>query len=430
MRFVLINQPMFNRGDESSHKALVYALLQRFPDSTIEVLFTGRPQEAVNECKVNDTRVIYTNLPVTEWYLRSYIRNTKRLLRIFWYFNPVVRNIVRRYRQADWVISSPGDKSLGSRYDWDHLFFVSLAEFVGCKVAYFGRSIGPFPDDSPMHVRFNYLSRKALQKAEFISLRDPKSCRIADDMGLKYHPTFDTAFLYTPMSIIPEEIKRMTGDGEYIVMVPNYLINNAKDFSGQSTPLQVKLFFTELAERILSRFPGCRLVLLPQLFCGTDYLSTDYAFFKDIESQVGDERVVVLPDTLISEYHQAVIAGAKCVVGARYHSIVFAINNNVPFVTLNYEDRIMGMLESLGKQDRVVDITSALTPPRGSRRLSESKIGSSQTGTLSFEAEVAIARILDKMQHLEGDEDARREAKSVTSECFDKLASVIEGSRK
>ena len=57
MRFLLINQPMFNRGDESAHKALVYALLQHFPECTIEVLFTDRPQEAVEECRVDDLRM-------------------------------------------------------------------------------------------------------------------------------------------------------------------------------------------------------------------------------------------------------------------------------------------------------------------------------------------------------------------------------------
>lgn len=429
MRFALINQPMYNRGDESAHKALVYALLQHFPDCRIEVIFTGRPQEAVNECKVNDVRVEYTNLPVDEWYQRSHIRNTKRLLRVFWFLNPTVRDIVRRLKKADWVISSPGDKSLGSRYDWDHLFYVSLAEFVRCKVIYYGRSIGPFPEDSPMHARFNYLSRKALRRAQFISLRDPKSESIARDLGLEYHSTFDTAFLYTPITNLPNDIKDTIGNGKYIVLVPNYLINSSKDFRGQSTPLQVKLFFTELARRILLQFPDCRLVMLPQLFCGTDYSSTDYAFFKDIETQVGDPRVTVLPDTLISEYHQAVIAGAECVVGARYHSIVFAINNDVPFVTLNYEDRITGMLESLGKEDRVVDITQALEPPRGSRRLPESRIGADQSASLTFEAEVAIARILDKMRTLEPDPEAHKRAKEATSACFELLAATMAGAQ-
>ena len=425
MRFLLINQPMFNRGDESAHKALVYALLQHFPDCSIEVLFTGRPQEAVEECRVDDPRMIYTNLPVDERYLNVYLRRLERNTRFLWYFNPIARDIARRCRKADWVISSPGDKALGARYDWDHLFFATIAEYAGRHLAYYGRSIGPFPDDSASHKRFNMLSRRVLKKADFVSLRDPESCRIAGAMGVQYFPTLDTSFLYTPMVQLPQEVNDALGEGEYIVLVPNYLIPETKDFNGRSTPLQVKLFFAELSRRILEQFPDCRIAMLPQLFCGRDYASTDYAFFKDIAEDVADSRVVVLPDTLPSECHQAIIAGAKCVVGARYHSIVFAINNNVPFVTLNYEGRILGMLETLGKQDRVVDITLALEPPRGRRPAAESRVGAPASGTLTFEAEVAIARILDRMQRLAPDDEARRKAKNATAECFERLASLI-----
>lgn len=430
MRFLLINQPMFNRGDESTHKALVYALLQHFPDCTIEVLFTGRPQEAVEECRVDDPRMTYTNLPVTERYLNTYIKRMFWNMRALWFLNPVARDIARRCRKADWVISSPGDKSLGARYDWDHLFFVSIAEYTGRKVAYYGRSIGPFPDDSFEHRRFNHLSRRVLRKADFISLRDPESCLIAGSLGLSYLPTLDTSFLYTPMVQVPQEVRDAIGEGEYIVIVPNYLIANSRDFDGKSTPVQVKLFFSELSKRILAQFPNCRLVMLPQLFCGKDYASTDYAFFKDIEADVADSRVVVLPDTLPSECHQAVIAGSKCVVGARYHSIVFAINNDVPFVTLNYEGRILGMLEALGKQDRVVDITLALEPPRGRRPQAEARVGEPETSALTFEAEVAIARILDRMQRLSPDEDARRKAKHATADCFERFIETVKASVK
>ena len=425
MRFLLINQPMFNRGDESAHKALVYALLQHFPDCSIEVLFTGRPQEAVEECRVDDPRMLYTNLPVDERYLNSYLRRLERNTRFLWYFNPIARDIARRCRKADWIISSPGDKALGARYDWDHLFFATIAEYAGRHLAYYGRSIGPFPDDSVSHKRFNLLSRRVLKKADFVSLRDPESCRIAGAMGVQYFPTLDTSFLYTPMVQLPQEVNDALGEGEYIVLVPNYLIPEAKDFKGRSTPLQVKLFFAELSRRILEQFPDCRIAMLPQLFCGRDYASTDYAFFKDIAEDVADSRVVVLPDTLPSECHQAIIAGSKCVVGARYHSIVFAINNNVPFVTLNYEGRILGMLEALGKQDRVVDITLALEPPRGRRPAAESRVGEPYARALTFEAEVAIARILDRMQRLAPDEEARRKAKNATTECFERLVTMI-----
>jgi hypothetical protein len=67
---------------------------------------------------------------------------------------------------------------------------------------------------------------------------------------------------------LPPEVSDVIGEGEYIVLVPNYLIKNARDFEGNSTPYQVKLFFAELCRRILEQFPSRRIVMLPQLFCG------------------------------------------------------------------------------------------------------------------------------------------------------------------
>ncbi|MBR4133247.1 MAG: hypothetical protein IKU04_01835, partial [Bacteroidales bacterium] len=54
----------------------------------------------------------------------------------------------------------------------------------------------------------------------------------------------------------------------------------------------------------------------------------------------------------------------------------------------------------------------------------------SSSGALTFEAEVAIARILDRMQRLSPDEEARRKAKNATTECFERLVSMIRKSTK
>ena len=269
---------------------------------------------------------------------------------------------------------------------------------------------------------------RALRKARFVSLRDFESGRIAKELGVEFLPTLDTAFLYTPIVQVPKDVMEQIGDGEYYVIVPNYLVSQPKYSKIHSSPLQVRLFFTELAERILKQFPDVKLVFLPQLFCGANYAESDYSFFKDIKEELDDDRIVVLPDTLSSEYHQAVIAGSKCVVGARYHSIVFAINNCVPFVAMSYENRLVGLLQSVDKQDRLVDITLALDPPKGRKRLSESKVTDLRSGSLTFEAEVALARILDKMTVLERDEKATEGAKFMTSQCFDILVDILKDS--
>lgn len=46
---------------------------------------------------------------------------------------------------------------------------------------------------------------------------------------------------------------------------------------------------------------------------------------------------------------------------ARYHSVVFAVNNNVPFVAFSYEHKISGLLEELGLQDEMIDIKNLFT---------------------------------------------------------------------
>ena len=38
MNILIINQPPFNRGDESAHKGFIRTLLKRFPDANIKVM--------------------------------------------------------------------------------------------------------------------------------------------------------------------------------------------------------------------------------------------------------------------------------------------------------------------------------------------------------------------------------------------------------
>ena len=54
---------------------------------------------------------------------------------------------------------------------------------------------------------------------------------------------------------------------------------------------------------------------------------------------------------------QFIIKDADFVVGARYHSIVFAIKCRTPFFALSYEHKIVGMLELLQLSDFCTDIS-------------------------------------------------------------------------
>ena len=117
-------------------------------------------------------------------------------------------------------------------------------------------------------------------------------------------------------------------------------------------------FYSRIADELLGAYPDCNIVMLPQVFCGREYALSDVDFFRDLAKVTECPRIIVTADCYSSDVQQTIIRNAKALFGSRYHSIVFAINQNVPFVALSYEHKIIGLLETLGKQNCCIDITN------------------------------------------------------------------------
>ena len=70
-----------------------------------------------------------------------------------------------------------------------------------------------------------------------------------------------------------------------------------------------------------------------------------------------NDKIIVVDENQSSDIQQTIISKAELVIGARYHSIVFALNNSRPFVSLCYEHKMSGLLETLGLTEYMVDIS-------------------------------------------------------------------------
>ena len=72
MRILLIDQPLYNRGDESAFKGLIRNLIKVIPDIEITVLEINAHQAAINELDLHLSQVNFVNLiPVnSKWYNR------------------------------------------------------------------------------------------------------------------------------------------------------------------------------------------------------------------------------------------------------------------------------------------------------------------------------------------------------------------------
>ena len=369
MNILIINQPHFNRGDESAHKGLVRTLIQRIPDANIRVLSRIECLESIRQYAVRNEKVEYVFEPMDSLKLKGFkILGLQYHLKWLWSLHPLMYQYRKHYKWADIVVCAPGGICMGGFQNWEHLVLLHMAKFYHRPLAYYGRSFGPFPTEKKSHRRFKELSIEIIRYFRFFSIRDHQSELLAKEMGVPYVPTVDSAFLDSPEAIIPYEVKRAIGTAPYMVFVPNYLRWHYAyhDRLSHETIIQ---FYKRLIALITEASPELNIVMLPQLFGRDDrYSLSDVKLFRELAEQVNSDKLIVTSDNYSSDIQQAIINKARYVIGARYHSIVFAINQNVPFIALSYEHKMRGLLESLGKPEWCVEFTETMDSPENEQK--------------------------------------------------------------
>ena len=240
-----------------------------------------------------------------------------------------------------------------------------------------------------------------LKEFDFLSLRDNKSMKIADELGLKYIPTVDTAFLTSPSENIIPYIPFGLSNQLYAVIVPNQLTWHFafKDIQQQV----IDSFYVSIIRTLLNDYPSFKFIMLPQLFAKSN---GDYSYFKKLAEQISSDRIFVLKDDLNSDIQQSIINHAKFVIGARYHSIVFSINNATPFVSLTYEHKMSGLLSSLGLDNYSLDITNL-------RDIESAEI-------IKTECINKLSSVINK-----NIESYQIKAKNISQECYDAFLKTI-----
>lgn len=412
MKILVIEQPLNNRGDESAHRGLMMKLIQEYPDVQIKVLFYGRKDREINEFKVIARQIEYVNIPFDAITRRYFGRAIKSLMILnmpyFLYLLPKIRIMLRFYREADYILCAPGGMNMGGFQDWIHQAFLTLAMYEHKKVIYYGRSIGPFPETTYLNRLFKKNSERLLKYFSYVSLRDAKSQLIAKSLRIKYTPTIDSAFLIETKSEMPHSfVKEMNGD-PYIVFVPNSLAwhKNFKSYSFDD----IKFFWITLLDNLAESYPEHKIVMLPQTIGYSKLLPDGYIYFNEIKSQsIFSDRVFVLDEQYGSDIQQTIISKASFLIGARYHSVIFSINQAVPFISLSYEHKMNGVVEILGKKDCEIDLVEEFANQPISDILHSD----------------LIERIVKKTQTLNSIKDTQKLAHDIANDGFEELKIFI-----
>lgn len=352
MKIAIINQPLANRGDEAAHKAFMRCLARKFPNYKFDVLFLNEKYDRILPFDVKMDNVSYINIHGfgkgygKAFMLAAFLGNMS--LATIHPLNNRYKKIISEY---DYVICAPGGICMGGFMKWEHIGRILIAKKAGKKVLYWGRSIGPFSDEDFKHKVFKKFSIKVLNCLDFISLRDSKSVEIAKELGVSCVEMIDSAFMGREKVLIPENIKNILGESKYIVFVPNQLTWHYKYRKYNQN--QIDSFFIKIVELIIKQHPSYKIIMLPQTYKS---VIRDYDYFYSLEGKCNNRNIITLGEDLDSDVQQEIISNSELVIGARYHSIIFAINNSVPFISLCYEHKMSGILEKIGLLDRMVDI--------------------------------------------------------------------------
>ena len=403
MNILLIDQPLWNRGDESAHKGLIRSLIKNVSNVKIKVMEIDVEQAAIDEFDMQLPQVQFINIHSLSrtWFMRIFNHAYEYYIGWLLLWIPIGRKIKKMYEEADVIIMAPGGINLGGFQDWKHLSLLLIARKMNKKLVYYGRSIGPFYDENWKQRRFKELACKALKYCEFVSLRDEKSVQVAKELNILCVPTVDSAFLDSTEVEIPVGIQQLIENNPYVVFVPNEL---RWHYAFQNIEASdINNFYVRLVDIMQKYYPKHKIVMLPQT---NNQKRNDYDYFCELrEIFQNKENIVVIPDTYSSDIQQAVVKRAILMVGARYHSIVFAINQGIPFISLSYEHKMSGLLEKLGETDRMIDIVPIFS--------------NSQT------MEVAITRFETLLTNLVRPMVAQEKAKIIAKECFDKFVKVL-----
>ncbi len=299
-----------NSGDDALLSAVIYGLRREFPEASFTVL-----------CK--------TPIEIAEKQNVRFVVSSKTATTL-----EILKN--------DWLVFGGGgifQDYLETSNLRKKLSMVRLAKLFGKKVLFIGVSIGPLTTAYGKE-----MTRKILDHADFISVRDPESYAWMKENGVRapFMQTFDVAMLlkdlfrtkgeFAPYPSVGVSLLALSAHKEKDAAADRHLVDAMADglnaLMDDNPSLRVKIFVVHDGER--------------------DHFG-DEGISGDLQRSLNDPSRVFLiryspdPSALFRG-----IASCTAFVGMRLHSNIFAFIARTPFLLVNYHSKCAGFAKAVG----------------------------------------------------------------------------------
>lgn len=348
MKILLINQHTSNHGDEAAITALIDRLQLDF-NFFLDVIYN------IYEFNKDDDflKKKYSFVQNTLCFKYGKFDKVYMIIDLLlsWlglnisFLNSKLKKEVELLSSADIIINSPGGVNLGPYKDIRYLWRLSKAINIkkSNSVSIYSISFGPLDSFTLWDKFFRYFAIKALRNVTFLSLRDSYSQKRADLIGIKNEKSIDTAFLKNSKleNEIQIDINKFKLPKDYTIFVPNELFSWHPNYNDESEKKKLIKTYVCILEYLKEK--GEFVVFIPQLFGSLN----DTDFINFLIKSVDLVNYKVIDSKYSSRIQQKIVKNSKLVIGARYHTIIFAINNGRPFISLAYENKMTNTLDLL-----------------------------------------------------------------------------------
>lgn len=268
------------------------------------------------------------------------------------------REFINEVKKADIVLHAPGGPSIGDIYEeseWLYLKRLQLIKRMGVPYMFYAPSMGPFKNE-----KRNKQRKAILQDAEKIVLRDPISLKYVNEfLGEdKAVLALDSAFqnnidgdVYEKLYDGYTELKDFMAKHEKCIGITiTDLLWHPKHRNNKELLSKIEESFKENIEKLTSE--GYGIVFIPQLYGILDdeklmngYCINDNCFTITSKSEKYD-----------SQFQQYVISKLYAVIGMRYHSNIFSAKQLTPFISITYEQKMLGFMKESGLEEYCIDV--------------------------------------------------------------------------
>lgn len=331
MNVLIINQHTLNFGDDIAGIALLQNLLKIENIQKINIIYNTKGKLLLDDEKVCHNQDImlknigYCNLIKYFLFRRLGWKKIK---------NEPLKKMLDIINSSDYIYVSPCGANIGIYKDWRFLIKLLIVVNEGKTPIFHLNTIGTSKSKI-----FDYFARKVLNKS-IIYVREKKSLEYIESLGLTAKFGVDTAFSF-------ESENRKSEKREKIAFVPTILKSWHPNFKNINID---ELIFEKILP-IVAEFSNSKKLLIELI----PHLKNDEEkeYYTIIEKKLKElnANVIVRNDIdTVYKYNEA-IRESKLVIGMRYHSIVLAVKNLVPFISLSYENKMQEVSEYSEKLD-------------------------------------------------------------------------------